>query len=76
MPPIYDCPNTLRFLMAHRLRTDWKLDPADFKGLFSTDALVHWWETGKFADEILLETVGQPDRTRTSLWQPVEKQSA
>lgn len=67
----YDCPNTLRFAMAHHLRSVYKYDPADFTGLFSTDALHHWWETGKSAEQILLETVGTPDANRKSLWEPI-----
>lgn len=72
----YDCANTLRFLLAHKLRSEYKIDPADFKGLFSKHALEYWLTTGKHVDQILLETVGQPDRTRTSLWQPTEQRSA
>ena len=72
----YDSPNTLRFLLAHTLRSEYKRDPADFKGLFSTDALRYWLTTGKHVDQILLETVGQPDKTRKSLWEPAEQRSA
>jgi hypothetical protein len=64
----YDKPNTLRFEMAHMLRTIWKLDPADVQGLFEPASLDYWWRSGKSADDILRATVGPPNPKRTSLW--------
>ena len=52
----YDCINTLRFVLAHTLRTHYKRDPADFKDLFSRDSLTQWLETGYSGDEILRQT--------------------
>ena len=65
----YDEPNTLRFALAHMLRTIYKQDPADFEGLFGIDALRYWWSTGKSAEQILLEVAGRPVPGRTSLWE-------
>lgn len=60
----YDNTNTLRFCLAHTLRVDYGLSPADFKGLFQIDALEHWLRSGLSADAILLQTVGQPTQQK------------
>lgn len=56
----YDNINALRFALAHRLRTDYGQDPADWKGLFSTEALYHRLDWDLSAEEILLKEVGPP----------------
>jgi hypothetical protein len=56
----YDSVNTLRFCLAHMLRTDYKQSPANFKELFETDSLRRWLATGLPAWEILRQVAGQP----------------
>lgn len=58
----YDNTNTLRFCLAHKLRTDYGISPADVKGLFQIDALEHWLRSGLSAEAILRQTVGQPQK--------------
>jgi hypothetical protein len=50
--------NTLRFVLAHDLRTVYKQIPADFSGLFQADALRYWLSTGLSGDEILRQVMG------------------
>lgn len=59
--PFYEV-NALRFLLAHRLRSDYGLDPADFKGLFLIDSLRYWQSTQLSAEDILRRVAGHPDK--------------
>ena len=54
----YDCTNTLRFALAHCLRSEYLQDPADYSGLFQTDSLRYWLSTGRSAESILREVAG------------------
>lgn len=59
----YEDNNTLRFVLAHMLRTEYKRSPADFPDLFSTEGLTKWRETGLTGTSILRRVVGpKPDR--------------
>jgi len=60
----YDCINTLRFVLAHMLRTDYKQSPADYAGLFQTDSLRYWLSTGLAGHEILRQVMGRPAQTQ------------